>query len=275
MQAILCSRPSLGSILRIGILTALGAVLFLSPVQAQESPDAATDSPQETPSPQTIPRVFLEIEAPLGEPVNAGDTFFVHIMISDVEHLSAFDFQVGYDRERIEPIKLDDENGTPTADGELTVEGGDISVAGEIGEFLADSPRNSLCSGPLIRPSLRDRVLGLCAGVALPVCLGGPAGVDGSGRLGTIEFKSRGGEMTEIELIQTTLVSDDVQPPCDPIELSPVVIEHNQGPAVTVLLSGGEGSGILLISVIVIVAVVALGAGLGGFLLYQRRLRNN
>ena len=273
MQPVNRIRAPLGPILRIGFIAALGALLFLSPVQAQETPDAATDSPLETPAPQAGTRVFLEIEAPLGEPVDDGDTFFVHVMIADVESLSAFDFQLGYDRERIEPIRLDDDGGTPTVDGNLGVEGGDVLVAGEIGDFFADSPRDSLCSGPLIRPALQGRVLGLCAGVALPVCLGGPAGVDGSGRLATIEFKSKGGEMTEVALAQTTLVADDVEPPCDPQDedFSPVVIEHSRGPTVTVLLSGGGGSGILLIAIIVIVVVVVLAAGLGGFLLYQRR----
>ena len=273
MQPVIRIRAPLGPILRIGFIAALGALLFLSPVQAQETPDAATDIPSETPVPQTDTRVFLEIEAPEGEPVNDGDTFFVHIMISDVESLSAFDFQLSYDRERIEPIRLDDDGGTPAAEGELRVEGGDVLVAGEIGEFFADSPRDSLCTGPLIRPALQNRVLGLCAGVALPVCLGGPAGVDGSGRLATIEFKSKGGEMTEVALAQTTLVADDVEPECDPQseDFRPVVIEHSQGPTVTVLLSGGGGSGILLIAIIVNVVVVVLAAGLGGFLLYQRR----
>ena len=273
MQPVNRIRAPLGPILRIGFIAALGALLFLSPVQAQETPDAATDIPSETPVPQTDTRVFLEIEVPSGQPVNDGDTFFVHIMIADVESLSAFDFQVDYDRERIEPIRLDDDGGTPAAEGELSVEGGDVLVAGEIGEFFADSPRDSLCTGPLIRPALQDRVLGLCAGVALPVCLGGPAGVDGSGRLATIEFKSKGGEMTEVALAQTTLVADDVEPECDPQseDFRPVVIEHSQGPTVTVLLSGGGGSGILLIAIIVIVVVAVLAAGLGGFLLYQRR----
>jgi hypothetical protein len=266
-------QTSLTSILKVGILAIVGALLFVVPVQAQEAPDAATDSPQETPIPQSGTTVFLEIEAPTGEPVDDGDTFLVHVMISDVEHLSAFDFQISYDRERIEPIRLDDDDGTPAGDGDLSVQGGDVLVAGDIEQFLSDSPRGSLCSGPLIRPTLRDRVLGLCAGVALPVCLGGAAGLDGSGRLGTVEFKSKGGDMTEIALAQTTLVSDDVAPPCDPqdVEFAPIVIEHDQGPAVTVLLSGGGGSGILLIAIIVIVVVVVLGAGLGGFLLYQRR----
>ncbi|MCH7700013.1 MAG: hypothetical protein IH865_13845 [Chloroflexi bacterium] len=273
MQPVIRIRAPLGPILRIGFIAALGALLFLSPVQAQETPDAATDIPSETPVPQTDTRVFLEIEAPSGQPVNDGDTFFVHIMIADVESLSAFDFQLSYDRERIEPIRLDDDGGTPAAEGELRVEGGDVLVAGEIGEFFADSPRDSLCTGPLIRPALQNRVLGLCAGVALPVCLGGPAGVDGSGRLATIEFKSKGGEMTEVALVQTTLVADDVEPECDPQseDFRPVVIEHSQGPTVTVLLSGGGGSGILLIAIIVIVVVLVLAAGLGGFLLYQRR----
>ena len=107
MQPLIRIRTPLGLILRIGFLAALGAMLFLSPVQAQEAPDAATDIPLETPVPQTDTRVFLEIEAPEGEPVNDGDTFFVNIMISDVENLSTFDFQLGYDRGRVEPIRVD------------------------------------------------------------------------------------------------------------------------------------------------------------------------
>lgn len=276
MQRTFRTPTLLSRVLGICTLAILGALTVLSPAWAQEVPETPGGTPEQTPTAtaSTGTSVFLEVEAPTGEPVHDGDTFFVHIVVSDVEHLSAFDFQLGYDRERVEPVRQDEgEDATPAVDGELGVEGGDELVAGELGQFLEDSPRGALCTGPFIRPSLENRVLGLCAGVALPVCLGGLPGVDGAGRLGTVEFKSKGGDMTEISLVQANLVSDDVAPPCDPTsdDFSPISIEHTIGPSVTVLLSGGGGMGILLIAIIAIVVVVALGAGLGGFLLYQRR----
>ena len=253
---------------------AVAAMFLVGPSYAQEAPDASPEAQDEQDSQDTGTSVFLEVEAPGGEPVAKGDTFLVHVMVSGVEDLSAFDFQLGYDPDRVQPIRLDDEEdaSTPTAEGELGVEGGDVLVEGELGQFSADSPRGSLCSGPFIRGSLKGQVLALCVGVAPPPCLGGPAGVDGSGRLGTVEFKSRGGEMTDIVLLQSSLVLDDVEPPCDPQgDLTLIRITHDRGGPVTVLLSGGGTSSVLLIAIIAIVVVAVLGAGLGGFLLYQRR----
>ncbi len=281
MQNETSTRPPLRLIGWIAIVAALAAMFLISPSYAQETPDASPDAPDASPeapdeqdTQDTSTRVFLEVEAPTGEPVDKGDTFLVHVMVSDVEGLSAFDFQLGYDPDRIEPVPLDaDDNvSTPTVDGELGVGGGDVLVDGELGQFVADSPRGSLCSGPFTRGTLQDTVLALCVGVAPPPCLGGPAGVGGSGRLGTVVFKSRGGEMTDIVLLQSGLVQDDVEPPCDPEdELALVRIPHESGGPVTVLLSGGGSSSTLLIVIIAVVVVVVLGAGLGGYLVYQRR----
>ena len=263
----------------VAIVAALAAMFLVSPSYAQEAPDASPEAPDEQDAQETGTRVFLEIEAPGGEPVNKGDTFLVYVMVSDVEGLSAFDFQLGYDRDRIQPVPLNaDEDaptptpfaGTPVDATEDTIE--NVLVEGEAGQFVADSPRGSLCSGPFTRGSLQGRVLTLCAGVAPPPCLGGPEGVDGSGLLGTVVFKSRGGEMTDILLLQSSLVFDDVEPPCDPEEdLTLIRIPHERGGPVTVLLSGGGSSSVLLIVIIAVVIVVVLGAGLGGYLLYQRR----
>ena len=270
------SRPPLSWIVA---LLVLGALLFPGMARAQEAPDAPTPDGQEPPITETATNVFLEIEAPTGEPVDKGDTFLVHIMVSDVEDLSAFGFQIEYDPDRLEPVRLDGDqleptlspDETPTTD-DLDLEGGDIRVEGDLGQFLADSARGSLCIGPTIRRASPGRVFGVCAGAAPPVCLDGPPGVDGAGRLASIVFKSKGGEMTDIVLAQSDLVLDDVEPPCDPEEeLVLIRISHAQGPIVTVLLSGGGSSSLLLIAVIVVVVVAVVGAGVGGFLLYQRR----
>ena len=78
--------------------------------------------------------------------------------------------------------------------------------------------------------------------------------------------------MTDIALVQSDLVLDDVEPPCDPQEeLVLIRILHTQGPPVTVVLKGGGSSSLLLIGVIVVLVVAVAGAGVGGFLLYRRR----
>ena len=278
MKSEASTRPPLRLIGWIAIVAALAAMFFASPTYGQEAPDASPEAPDELDTQDTSTRVFLEIEAPGGEPVNDGDTFLVHVMVSDVEGLSAFDFQLGYDGDRVRPIPLDaDDSVIPTPFAGTPVGSSDdkvvnIRVEGEAGQFLADSPRSSFCSSPFTIRTLQERVLAGCAGVAPPPCLGGPSGVDGSGRLGTVVFESQGGEMTDIVLVQSLLVLDDVEPPCDPEgDLIPVRIAHEPGGPVTVLLSGGDGSSVLLIVVIAVVVVAVLGAGLGGFLLYQRR----
>ena len=270
------NRAPLGWIVALVIL---GALLFPGIAHAQEGPDAPTPDGQEPPITETNTSVFLEIEAPTDEPVDKGDTFLVHILVADVENLSAFGFQVEYDPDRIEPVRLDGEDvgptlspdETPTTD-DLDLQGGDIRIEGDLGQFLADSARGSLCIGPTIRRASPGLVFGVCAGAAPPVCLDGPPGVDGSGRLASILFKSRGGEMTDIALVQSDLVLDDVEPPCDPQEeLVLIRILHTQGPPVTVVLKGGGSSSLLLIGVIVVLVVAVAGAGVGGFLLYRRR----
>ena len=250
--------------------------MLVSPSYGQEAPDATPGAQEEQ---NTGPRVFLEIEALGGEPVDKGDTFLVHVMVTEVENLSAFTFEIGYDPERIRPVPRDGQAAdavTPTPFAGTPVAGSDdtltnILVEGEIGQLVADSPRNSLCGGPFIRSQSGGVVTAGCAGISPPVCLGGPAGVDGSGRLGTIVFKSQGGEMTQLALLSPVLISDDVDPLCDPEDLRPVTIASTSGPPVTVLLSGGGSSLVLLIVIIAAVVVAVLGAALGGFLLYQRR----
>lgn len=278
MQNELRTRPPMRLIGWIAIVAALAAMFLISPSYAQEAPDASPEAPDASPEPpaETSTRVFLELEAAEGEPVSKGDTFLIHVMVSDVEGLSAFDFQLGYDPELVRPVPLDAEDdedvGTQEPEGDLGTSGGDVVVEGEIGQFVADSPRGSLCSGPFTRGTLQGTVLALCAGVAAPPCLGGPEGVDGSGLLGTVVFQSRGGETTDIVLTQSNLVFDDVEPPCDPEgDLVLIRIPHERGGPVTVLLSGGGDSSVLLFVIIAVVVVAVLGAGLGGYLLYQRR----
>ncbi len=274
MRSDVNTRPPMRLIGWIAIVAAFAAMFLIGPAYAQEAPDASPEAPDEQETQETSTRVFMELEAPGGEPVHKGDTFLIHVMITDVEGLSAFDFRLGYDADRVKPVSLDADGSasTPTVDGDIGVGGGDVLVEGELGQFVADSPRGSLCSGPFTRRTLQDVVLALCVGVAPPLCLDGPSGVDGSGRLGTVVFESRGGDMTDVVLLESGLVLDDVEPPCDPEgDLTLIRIQHESGGPVTVLLSGGGSSSVLLIAIIAVVVAAVVGAGLGGYLLYQRR----
>ncbi len=265
----------------------MAAMFLVSPSYAQEAPDASPEAPDASPeapdeqdTQDTGTRLFLEIEAPGGEPVDKGDTFIVQVMVADVENLSGFSYEIGFDPERIRPVTREDQDvAPPTPFGGTPVPGsedddiGNIIVEGETGQMIADSPRNSLCIGPFVQSLSAGVVTAGCAGVSLPACLGGPSGISGSGTLGTVVFESRGGEMADITLVSPVLTSDDAEPPCEEDgELRPVTIESSSGPPVTVLLSGGgSSSSVLLIVIIAVVVVAVLGAGLGGYLLYQRR----
>jgi hypothetical protein len=99
--------------------------------------------------------------------------------------------------------------------------------------------------------------------------LGGVPGAAGSGPLSTAIFKSKGGGTAALDLNETTLVLDDIEP-CDVDDGSTQPIEHRADGASVSLQGGGDGgSGLLIASVAGVAAVVALLAA-GGFLWYRR-----
>ena len=271
----------------LAVIAAVVALLFLSPAGAQETPvptdaagtpvatpgaetPASTPGAQETPVDVTGPVLRIEADQAV-QPVKSGDQFEVRILVDNVEHLSAFDFVLQYDRDRLEPVVAGGE-GTPTGGVSLTP--GDAQIQGELGEFIRTGERGqtATCQGPYTTEARPGNVLALCASLALPVCLGGPAGASGSGLLASVFFKSKGGEMTTLRLSSSNLVSDDAEPPCDPEgELIPQRIPHRVEDTTVLLSGGGGGSGLIIAVVAVVVVVALLAAGGGAYYWYTRR----
>ncbi len=253
---------------------AIAAILLLTPVSAQETPEATET---QEPVPSGSPLVRIEVDAEV-QPVHKGDEFEVRIVVDNVEHLAGFDFHLAYDSDRVEPVRAKDENAATVQPGDdlpsdsIEPVAGDTRVMGELGELLSTGDRPVLCGATFIRRTDPGKVFAVCASPAPPVCLGGPAGVSGSGILGKVVFKSKGGDMTSFGLSSVLLVADDVDPACDPEELTPVVIPHEQGGAVVVTVWGGGGiSTLLLGAIIAIIAIVVLVGTVAAFMWYQRR----
>lgn len=253
---------------------AIVAFLLLTPVSAQETPEA-TETQESAPPGSPVVRIEVDAEV---QPVHSGDEFEVRIVVDNVEHLGSFGFHLVYDADRVEPVRADGEE-IPTDQPDDVLPGqtvdpvaGDTRVMGELGEFLSTGDRGLVCAGPMIRRTDPGKVFAVCASPSPPVCLGGPVGVSGSGILGKVVFKSKGGDMTSFSLSSLDLIADDVDPACDPDVLAPIVIPHEQGGAVVVTLSGGGGiSTLLLVAIIAIIVIVGLVGSVAAFMWYQRR----
>ena len=254
---------------------AVAAFVLVTPVSAQETPEATET--QEPASPRST-RVRIQVDAEV-QPVHSGDEFEVWVVVDDVERLGSFGFHLLYDPDRVEPVRADGEDIATVEPGDdlpsESVEpiAGDIRVLGELGELLSTGDRGVICAGPVIRRAEPGKVFAVCASPSPPVCLGGSVGVSGSGVLGRVVFKSKGGDMTSFSLSSLDLVADDVAPPCDPEDdLTPLRITHEQGGAVVVTLSGGGGiSTLLLVAIIAVVVVAVLAGTVAAFTWYQRR----
>jgi hypothetical protein len=261
---------------------ALLTLLFLSVVSAQETPEAtaeATPNPQETmplgaqetPADGETPdagetpaagETVLRLEVSSAtEEVKEGGTLEVVILVDNVEHMAGFDVAIAYDADRVEPVPATgggDPSATPL-EGERTVE------ASELGALLETSDRAEglFCPGAIDRNS---RVIVNCVTTGPPVCAGGPPGASGSGLLGRVTFRAKGGGEARFEIVESTLALDDLSN-CE----EPVPIDHSIGPPVTLELKGDSGSSGLLIGIIVAVVVILAVVGVGGYFFYQRR----
>jgi hypothetical protein len=233
------------------LFSALLAFFLLSQAQAQ----------------QTVVR--LQVDG--SQPVKSGDTFRLIVLVDNVEHLAAFDVTVGYDPERLKPVPAAPTEGGATDLGEGR---SPVAVVDE-GKFLKENGERSnvVCSGG-VGNDADNTVTVFCNTVDAPVCLGGGAGASGSGVLAGIEFKSKGGGPTALEITDSTLVLDDVSP-CDAEDFSAVEIEHTREDA-TVELSGGGGGGYTVVIVVAVgVGVAAVIIALAGLAWRRRRSVSN
>ena len=221
-----------------------------------------------TATPDLSIKTIVRIDVDPG-PFNAGQEFDARVMVDNVDHLAGFSWTIGYDPKRLEPVKASGSWGTVGPTPPLTLQGD--SVKGRaVGEFLSTSARASgmFCAGPAAQ---NNGVQTTCVTNNPPVCLGGPAGPSGSGLLGTVTFKSKGGGKTTLTLSTSELVADDVEPPCDPTQVVQTIPIPNRQQNADVLLTGGDSSSTMLYVIIaVIVVVVGVGGG-GGYLWYRNR----
>ncbi len=271
-----------GQLLGLIALLVVSAFLFLSPVVAQETPEGtAQDTPIATPEDGAEPTVpaapdgtilRLEIDAP-DEPVPKGEEIEVTVLVEDVEHLAAFGLSIQYDPKRLEPVERElTEEATPPPtplEGESGAEETLVSAT-DVGAFLATSERGEgmICPDPSAKGG---RVLLSCVTVGPPVCLDGLPGASGSGVLGRVLFKSKGGGVTTLDLINTSLALDDADP-CDPDALlQPPAIPHQVEGATIELASGGGGIPWVIVGpIIAVVVVLVIGGGVGGFIWSRR-----
>lgn len=229
----------------LGLLLAasLGFLLVVTTASAQLPP--LEEEPTETPVPDTDTIIRLEVDQPL-EPLESGLEFQVRVLADNVEHMASFDFALGFDADKAELVRIENQGQILEGGERQNIECPDL----EGGEGLVQV--NCITFGP-------------------PVCLGGDVGVSGSGLLATVVFASRGKGDATIELTTSTMALDDVEG-CD--DEAPVqAIPHLRGDEVTIDLAGGGGSSstILIIGIIVGVAVAVAVVGGGGYLWFRRR----
>lgn len=268
------ARSRFGLLVGLFALSLAGALLLV-PARAQETPEASPQTTPEAPTPagtasDTVVRI--EVDQPV-EPIKSGEVLEARIVVENVEHLASFEFTVQYDRDKLKPLKAGESAptpfaGTPTAGGEQ-----DLIQIDQAGEFLASSERGNggdgvACTSPI---ATDGEIKFNCSTIGAPLCLGGPAGASGSGILSVIPFESRGGGLTTIDLVDSTLIQDDVEPPCDPEDLRLIQIEHTREGASIELAAKSDSNTMLIVIIVIVVSAVVAAGGAGGYWWYRQR----
>ncbi|MEX2158484.1 MAG: cohesin domain-containing protein [Dehalococcoidia bacterium] len=257
------------------IVLALAGALLLAPASAQETPES---SPQITPDATTPPAtdggasVRIEIDPP-PEPVKSGEVVESRIVVDNVEHLASFEFTVQYDPDKLKPRNADETAPTPFAGTPGPGAEQDLIQIDQAGDFLATSERGNggdgvACTSPV---ATDGEIKFNCSTIGAPLCLGGAAGASGSGILAVIPFESRGGGLTTIDLVDSTLIQDDVEPPCDPADLRLIQIEHTREGASIELAPKEDSSTMLIVIIAIVVLAVVAAGGAGGYWWYRQR----
>jgi hypothetical protein len=263
----------MGQLVGLVALSVLPALFLFSSVGAQETPTMTPENGVEPTAQAPTDAAVLRLEVDAAEqPIPKGDEFEVTVLVDNVEHLAAFGLSIQYDPKRLEPVERElPEEATPlpTSLGSETDGGGTLVSARDVGAFLADSERGEgmICPDPSAK---NGEVVLSCVTIGPPVCLDGLAGASGSGVLGRVLFKSKGGGTTTLGLANTSLALDDAEP-CDPAGLlQPPVVPHQVEGATIELAETGGIPWMIVGPIIAVVVIVVIGGGVGGFLWSRR-----
>jgi len=246
-------------------------------VQATEilaTPGGPTPTIEGTATPGPEVRTVMKITVDQAiQPIPKGDEFEVQVSVDNVEHLAGFSFKISYDPKRVEPVFVARQQQGGTAEQE-TPQGGVAEKtvkSANLGQFLTSSGRQEIvCGDPVVVGSTAD--VG-CNLLGPPVCAGGQPGVSGTGLLGSLYFKSKGGGTTVLKLAESGLALDDLAAPCDISEegdIQVIAIPHRRLDATIELAKNGRNTMLLIGIIVGVVAVVVVGGG-AGYLWYRRR----
>jgi len=181
-----------------------------APAATGEASPAATGEPTPDASIKTLVRIEVD---PQTEPIPKGTEFEARVMVDNVEHLAAFSFTISYDPKRLQPVTADDAQQTPEGNS-VPGTGGPVAKTRGLGDILATSDRDKtsgmICGATEINRDA-STITAVCTTTGAPVCLGGLAGASGSGLLGAVYFKSKGGGTTTITLADAGLSLDDFE----------------------------------------------------------------
>jgi hypothetical protein len=209
----------------LGLIAGLLVLAFwaVSSVAAQETPAAteqvtplgtiqgtaidletpqAVQTPGVTPTPETNTDLRIEVVAEK-QPVRKGKEFEAQVKVENVEHLAGFDFTISYDPKRLEPVEaqLSNPSTTESVVGVKALDVGQFLTTGERGQSMVCDDAKADLDAHTVTVS--------CVTTGPPLCLDGLAGASGSGVVGRVFFKSKGGGKTKLTLLDSTLALDD------------------------------------------------------------------
>jgi hypothetical protein len=194
----------------------LASVILLAslvfPASAQETPEEdatpseAAPTGEPTPGPDVTTVIRIEVDQ-REDPIPKNEEFEVRVLVDDVEHLAGFSFEISYDPKRLEPVLEEGEDSETPLPTPVAGEGEGVLRTRALGDFLKSTGREEMfCGAPVVRG---NSVAALCTLLGPPLCLDGQPGVSGSGLLGAVYFKSKGGGRTTLSLVNTGLALDD------------------------------------------------------------------
>jgi hypothetical protein len=195
-------------LLLLAFSAAAGAQTPTEVSQPTESQPSATIEPTPGPDVRTVVKITVDQAI---QPIPKGQEFQAVVSVDDVEHLAGFDFTITYDPKRVQPVQVAGaQQQASTAQQGTPIGGstGKVIKSANLGQFLKSGGRADIaCSDPRAISGTEAGVL--CTLLGAPLCFGGLPGVSGSGVLGSLTFKSKGGGVTTLKLAKSDLSLDN------------------------------------------------------------------